>query len=293
MPKTTIIIPTINDSIQDFKRLFEIWRQVKNLDNVVFNFSQCNFLRPNALAFLGGVARVIQEHNGSIEFDWETLSNDWVKTTLCQNGFAQKFGHHAPGWNGHSIPYREDTHRNPNSIMDYLEDYWIGKGWVHVSERLKDAIVGNVWEIYNNAFEHGESSIGIFSCGQHFRHHNELTLAVIDFGIGIPNKVKQFFRDFPQADLITSAGYLSWAFDDGNTTKIDEPGGLGLNLLREFIQLNNGKLEIYSNDGYAIIGKDGAHFYNNDISFEGTIAYITLRCNETHYCFKDEVQHLS
>jgi hypothetical protein len=62
--------------------------------------------------------------------------------------------------------------------------YWIGKGWVHVSDRLRDAIVGRMWEIYNNAFEHSGTPIGGYSCGQYFKTHNNLILSVVDFGQG-------------------------------------------------------------------------------------------------------------
>lgn len=290
MISTTVLIPTINDGPEDYVLLFDIWNEVKRYNNITFQFSNCKFLRPNAVAFLGGLARLIENRNGKVLFDWTTLTEEWLFTNLCQNGFAKAFGHISPSWEGNSIPYREDRNRNPNGIMDYLEHYWIGKGWVHVSSLLSDAIVGKVWEIYNNSFEHSETNIGIYSCGQHFKHHNELTLSVVDFGIGIPVKVRKFLRTDDRTKLLTSAGCLKWAFQQGNTTKIDEPGGLGLDLLREFIYLNKGKLEIYSNDGYVIIDRDGEKYINTGIPFEGTVVNITLRCNEEHYCFKNEIK---
>ncbi|MCP4701009.1 MAG: HAMP domain-containing histidine kinase [Gammaproteobacteria bacterium] len=66
--------------------------------------------------------------------------------------------------------------------------------------------------------------------------------------------------------------------------------GLGLDLLKEFIQLNQGKLEIYSNDGYAIVDKDGERFMNCDISFKGTVVHITLHCDENLYQFCNEAK---
>lgn len=174
--------------------------------------------------------------------------------------------------------------------MDYLENFWIGKGWVHVSSRLMNAIVGHMWEIYNNAFEHSGSEIGVFSCGQHFPHQNELILSVVDFGQGIPAKVRNFLSRDPRAEKLTAAGCLNWAFQRGTTTKPREkgPGGLGLDLLKEFIRLNHGKLELYSNEGYGVIDSAGEHFRNLSVSFEGTVFHITLRCDETLYRFADE-----
>jgi len=289
MAPQIIYIPTLNDGEDDFRQLFEIWSQTNDyFEDVLFDLSRCKFLRPNAVAFLGGLARLIESRVGTVVFDWTTLRNDWVKNTLSQNGFAGSFGSFSSGWSGHSIPYREDRFRDANSIVDYLENYWLGRGWVHVSPRLRDAIIGHVWEIYNNAFEHSGSEIGVFSCGQHFYTQNELILSVVDFGQGIPAKVRTFLSSDPRADQLTAAGCLRWAFQRGSTTKADEPGGLGLDLLKEFVRINQGKLEVYSNEGYAMINKDGEQYENTDISFEGTVVHITLRCDEKLYRFRDE-----
>jgi len=285
----TVSIPTLNDSTADFDQLFSLWSQANDyFENIRFDFSNCNFLRPNAVAFLGGLARLIESRLGTAAFDWDTLA-DKVMTNLRQNGFAGTFGHPSPGWTGNSIPYREDTSRDVNGIMDYLEIYWLGRGWINVSQRLRDAIVGHMWEIYNNAFEHSGSEIGVFSCGQHFPTYDELVLSVVDFGQGIPAKVRNFLSSDPRAEQLTAAGCLCWAFQRGTTTKPrEEPGGLGLDLLKEFVRINQGKLEVYSNEGYALIDKDGERFTNRTTSFEGTVFHITLRCDENLYRFADE-----
>jgi len=89
VPQKIIYIPRINDSPADFAELFQIWDEVNDdFENVKFDFSQCNFLRPNAVAFLGGLARLIESRMGTAVFDWDTLKNAAVMTNLSQNGFA-------------------------------------------------------------------------------------------------------------------------------------------------------------------------------------------------------------
>lgn len=293
MTQTVIHIPRINDGPLDFATLFHIWNQVNDYNqDVRFDFSRCGFLRPNAVAFLGGVARMVESRMGSVRFDWSSFTDNWVMTNLCQNGFAGKFGSLSSGWDGNSIPYREDHSLDMNGIMDYLSDNWIGKGWVHVSERLRDAIVGRMWEIYNNAFEHSGTQIGVFTCGQYFKTHNDLILSVVDFGRGIPANVRSFLRQYADEETVstlTGATCLRWAFERGNSTCMgDVARGLGLDLLKEFVRKNLGKLEVYSNDGYAIVDKDGERYENRGISFEGTVVHITLRCDEALYRFSDE-----
>jgi hypothetical protein len=295
MAQKVIRIPTLNDMPHDFARLFGIWNEANDyFEDIRFDFSQCRFLRPNAVAFLGGLARLVESRFGSVTFDWGTLHDSAVMTNLCQNGFAGTFAYPSSGWDGNSIPYREDKSLDMNEIMDYLTYNWIGKGWVQVSDRLRDAIAGRMWEIYSNAFEHSGTEVGVFSCGQHYWRQNDLILSAVDFGRGIPSNVRSFLRQHVDEALVSKlsgAACLKWAFERGNSTCTGGVArGLGLDLLKEFVRLNQGKLEIYSNDGYAIVDKDGERFENRDLAFEGTVVHITLRCDENLYRFRDETE---
>jgi len=288
-----IRVPTINDSHQDFEQLFSFWSRTNGyFEEVVFDFSGCFFLRPNAVAFLGGLARLIKSRMGTAVFDWSTLRNKAVMMNLRQNGFAGVFGDPTPRWSGNSIPYREDGTLEQDGIMDYLTLYWLGRGWVQVSLRLRNAIAGRMWEIYNNAFEHAGSQIGVFSCGQYFQHRNELVLSVIDFGQGIAANVRNYLSIDPRAAQLSSAACLQWAFQRGTTTRPNgTPRGVGLDLLKEFIGVNHGKLEVYSNEGYGLVDQTGERFESGSVLFEGTAFQITLRCDENYYQFANEASN--
>jgi hypothetical protein len=281
-------VPTINDEQHDFDRLFSLWDQANDDSlEVAFDFSYCGFLRQNAVAFIGGLARLIESRGGRATFRWDTLQQK-IFTNLAQNGFLYAFGNSSGPWNGNSIPFREDRLQD-NAVAEYLKTQWLGREWMNISDRLRDSIVGNVWEIYTNAFEHGNSDIGVFSCGQHYPGLHELKLTVVDFGVGIPANVRWHFQHDSAAQNFSDANCLRWAFRSGNTTKPEGIGrGVGLDLLRDFIQLNNGKLEIFSHNGYTLI-EGSSDIVNNRASFfQGTLANITLKCDESSYHFSDE-----
>jgi hypothetical protein len=80
-------------------------------------------------------------------------------------------------------------------LIHYLKMKWIGRGWVQVSPLLRDVIVGTVWEVYANAFEHSQSEIGVLSCGQHYPKLDLLKLTVLDFSVGIPFNVREFKKN--------------------------------------------------------------------------------------------------
>lgn len=283
-------VPTINDDLSDFDKLFALWNQANDdfLD-VTFDFSHCWFLRHNAVAFLGGLARSINARSGIATINWASMKDD-IRTNLEKSGFSTTFGRGGSFLTGNTIPYREDSTFDKTKIIEYLKIYWLGRGWVSISNLLRDAIVGTVLEIYINAFEHSESPIGIFSCGQHYPNLHVLKLSVVDFGVGIPSNVRFFFKDNPHVETLNSAACVKWAFQRGTTTKPNGTSrGMGLDLLKEFVKINKGRLEIFSHEGYALIDETQETFVNRETFFEGTLINITFRCDESYYQFASEI----
>ncbi|WP_206757973.1 hypothetical protein [Cylindrospermum sp. FACHB-282] len=241
----------------------------------------------NGVAFLGGLVHLIKAHGGHVTFDWETLPQK-IRINLAQNGFLSNFGDNWQPWQGNSIPYRCDLQHDPKAITNYLRYNWLGKGWVNISSGLRDAITEQVLEIYLNAFEHSQSAIGVFSCGQHYPKAGVLQLTVIDFGIGIPTNV----RSLPQNSTKTTTQAIEWAFLPGTSTRQNCVGGTGLNLLKDFVMKNHGNFMIYSNDGYAIIDDNGIRYENKSTNFSGTLVNISFRCDESYYCLASEVPQI-
>lgn len=284
-----LCLDTISDRPGHFDKLFKICYEVAQLPedclDITINFNYCEFIGHSGVAFLGGLVHLIQSRGGRVNFDWNSLQPS-IRMNLAQNGFLYYFGNGSSPWDGNSIPYRSDQQYDPTALGDYLRYKWLGKGWVNISSGLQEAITGQVSEIYLNAFDHSQSQIGVFSCGQHYPKLGMLHLTVIDFGIGIPTSV----RSLPQNAPFTTKEALSWAFESGNTTKQSGISrGLGLNLLQDFVSKNHGNLMIFSNDGYVTIGDNGVIYKNKDINFSGTLVNIALRCDEQYYCLASEV----
>lgn len=264
MTQRTVSVPTIGDKPEDFDRLFGLWQQVNgDFLDVRFEFMGCKALRHNAIAFLGGLARLIEQRSGRYDFAWNTMSQK-VHDSLLRTGFIDVFETPTDHDVGHAIPYREDRTPDPGGIIRYLKSMWIGRDLVHVSPLLQDAMAGTVWEIYANALEHGHSAVGIITCGQHYPRQKRLSLTVVDFGVGIPSNVRMFEHE----PALPAKAALLWAFKRGNTTKANGIGrGLGLDLLKDFVRVNQGRLEVFSHEGYAVIDKDQETYHNRDILF--------------------------
>lgn len=288
-----INIPTLNDTKSDFLTLFDIAQQCESLvpgDEVSLDFSKCKFLRPNAIVFLGGLTKVLKGKNIQVIFLLNTFKEK-VLEILKRNGFAEAFEFDKRIELGQAIPYREDIENNSESITNYLSDSWLKYNWIHISDKLKNRIVSRLWEIYNNVFEHSKSSVGAISCGQYLPKKKELLLSVVDFGIGIPQSVKNFIITKGNEPTNADSYYLQLAFRPGFTSLFDNniPRGMGLGILKDFIDKNEGKLEIYSNNSYALSEKDNESFSDNHKGFQGTIVHVTLKCDEGYYKLISEV----
>jgi hypothetical protein len=145
-------------------------------------------------------------------------------------------------------------------------------------------------EIYLNAFDHGQSPIGVFSCGQHFPKNHELNLTIVDFGVGIPSNVRLFKAGSIEPEELSAAKCMEWAFQRGTSTK---PGGrgIGLDLIQDFVRLNKGRLEMFSHEGYVVIEDGKISFAERKSFFEGTLVNISLRCDESYYCLASELNN--
>lgn len=280
-----IAVPRINDSVFDFGRLAEIQESVKQAKkNIVFTFNNCDFLRPNAVAFLGGVAREHQLSGYKVTFDWNSIKAD-VMANLCQNGFAGYFNYETQKWDGNSIPYYE-VYANESlthNVYLYLKDKWLGK--TKTPNEQVNEIVSSVLEVYMNALEHGTSSSKIvFTCGQYFPNIKELILAVVDFGEGFATPIRRFCKvqGWETAEKLNDASCIRLALREGFSS-CGQGRGLGLNLLADFVLANEGTLEIYSSSGRAIINKyslpnQPSSFKTMQFTIDGTIVYIRLKC---------------
>ncbi len=144
----------------------------------------------------------------------------------------------------------------------------------------------SVFEIFSNAVMHSRTELGIFSCGQYFPTRHRLNFSVADLGIGFRQNVKENTG----LDL-TAEKAIDWATRGRNTTRQGPiPGGLGLKLLREFISLNGGRIQIVSDTGYWEQEKDHTSTARFSLPFPGTVVGIEINTSDTQsYVLSSEV----
>lgn len=194
---------------------------------------------------LGAILHHLANRNNSI-----ILNNmaPKVRRILARNGFLSHYGRDAiPDRWGTTIFFNRFDVEDFRFFDNYLETEFIHHPELpQMSPALLEEFRRSLFEIFNNSVPHSQSQMGVFSCGQFFPAIHRLNFCLTDLGVGIHKNVCSHLKQ----DLGPEES-IEWATQGYNTTKRGNiPGGLGLKLLREFIDLNEGSIQIVSEAGY-------------------------------------------
>lgn len=180
------------------------------------------------------------------------------------------------------IPYKEFKANDNDVFKKYIKEQLIDKQRFPLhTEMVEKKIIESVYEVYANAITHSNSN-SVVCCGEYEELPKILHFTIVDCGTTIPNNVNAYLKDSGK-DLLDACDSIKWAFVDGNTTKPkeQEPGGLGLGILKEFISLNNGSLDLISGKGYvSLIGSDMRSKELID-TFPGTIINMNINFDDS------------
>lgn len=247
-------------------------------DEIFLDFSGVDFFASNQFAALGCILDTYRIGHPESKI-YITYLGKKLKKTIQKNGFYIHFGFEKlPDTYNTVIPY---TIFNIEQISEF-EKYIIlrifdRRDIPKMSEMVKSKIIDNILEIFNNVKEH-TCSEKIYTCGQYFPKSSFLYLTIVDSGETIPYNVNRYHYNL---GIIPPANPLEWAMKAGNTTRTAKtPGGLGLSLLQDFIELNEGKLYIVSgNETYEKTGNSNRHKYM-EAPFPGTIVTVAFNLSD-------------
>lgn len=214
--------------------------------------------------------------------------NPDVERILSKNGFLSHYGRKKIPDNWATTVVYQHFDAGDNR---YFREY-VGNEFIHRSEipKMSPGLLKkfrkNINEIFDNAKIHSETQLGVFSCGQFFPKKNRLDFTVADLGVGMHRKVCDHIRSD-----ISPEQAISWATKERNTTKVDKiPGGLGLKLLREFIDLNGGRIQIASDAGYWQRKNRKTNISALPQRFPGTVVSVEINtADDSSYKLSSEV----
>jgi len=281
MNKLTIHkITTIDEVINIYKSFLSLNIE----DKIIFDFKDSKFIYSNYTSFLGALI------DNCKQFDIILPDKEKVLTVLQKNNFFPSYtdvarlndtSNSVIAFDRFAI---EDTAKQNNFFESLLDNKLLkSKGLTNVSDKVLNEVSKNIIELFDNSREHSNSKV-IYIAGQFFPQKHKLDFTIVDTGIGIKTNVNNFLdEDY------SSSKAINWAMQKRNTTRVDEPGGLGLGLLKELIIKTSGKLEVISNSGYYFIKNKVEDYKEIDIDFKGTLINIEFNITDTKYYLKEEI----
>ncbi|HJI14408.1 MAG TPA: ATP-binding protein [Akkermansia muciniphila] len=279
---------TIRSNYSGFNAIADVAVKTKDawLDSIKLDLSSCSFFEANMAAPLYTVISRLRDDLNDV-----SISNmpDGVCTILRKNKFLSVFNQtELADTNQTTLPFKIFKLTAGDQFNDYLNTYMQGRGLPTMSGALTKRFRQSLFEIFLNATFHSQSESGIFVCGQFYPNKHRLDFTIADAGVGIWENVRQY-RKMPNLD---SCQAIQWAMIEGNTTKTgNQPGGLGLKLIKDFIQMNGGKIQIVSRFGYYAFSAISESIQKMDNDFPGTCVNIEINTEDTSsYCLKSELK---
>lgn len=282
-----MFLKDIRSDYEGFSQLIHIFSEMKKTvaQNIEIEMKDVHWFEANMCAPLGAILYKVSRKLNTVIL--ANISSD-VEKILSKNGFLSNYGHETkPDTYRTTIEYKRFEPKDDRYFSSYIEKHLIGKGIPAMSTGLLKKFRESIFEIFSNSVIHSDTKLGIFSCGQYFPKNYRLDFSIADLGMGIQHNVKQ-----KKGLDYTAEQAIKWALEGKNTTKTGSiPGGLGLKLLREFIELNRGRIQIVSDKGYWEFSGGKVSTNNFSEPFPGTVVNIEINTSDTSsYCLTSEIK---
>lgn len=273
----------IENDFRSFQRLIDLYENNKNIEFSQIVVSISKWFAANQSAVLGAILDELQKDVNEINFD---RIDPNIKVILQKNGFLDFYGYSSVyDNNSTTIPYKKLEPTDNLYFTKFLEENLLDRSELpSMSEMVRYKITETISELFVNAQLHS-STDNIYTCGQFFPKSDEILFTLVDTGIGIKEKVNSRF-----GSNLSAIEAINWALIDKHTTKEDITGGIGLTLLKEFITLNKGKMQIISNDGFYELDKDVEKKQQFNGEFPGTIVNLLFKTDDNNsYILENEI----
>ena len=276
-------IVNINNTFDSYQRLIDFYKEHKDTNFSTIHIGLYRWFAANMCATLGGILDLFSDNINTIKFDYIDSN---IERILLKNDFLSYFGYARIADSHHTtIRFLKLKLTDGKYFNSYVVDELIGRAELpKMSDLVKEKITETIYEIFVNAQIHSDSK-HIYTGGQFFPREDKIEFTIVDTGIGFKRKVNNRF-----GSNLSSIQAIKWATKDKHTTKIGVTGGIGLALLKEFIEKNGGKMQIISDDGFYQFDRQGEKMQLFKGSFPGTIVNLQFRTNDNNsYMFKGEL----
>lgn len=274
----------IDTSFESYQQLINLYNENKDRQFETIEISFQQWFAANLSSALGGVMDKLLGDLNMIRFN--DISPN-ILTIIQKNDFLSHFGYQrVTDINNTTIRYLKLKPSDGRYFHRYVLKELLDRPELStISSALKRKIAESIYEIFVNAQIHSESDF-IYTCGQFYPTNHTIEFTITDTGVGFRKRINSRFEK-----KLSSVQAIEWAMKDGHSTKQGISGGIGLAILKEFVILNKGKIQIISNDGFYQLDPNGVQTRLFSGSFPGTIINMEFKTdNVTSYSLVSETE---
>ncbi|MBL4828982.1 MAG: hypothetical protein JKY55_03705 [Aliivibrio sp.] len=187
---------------------------------------------------------------------------------------------------GTVIPVKYFSLDDPKEFSKYTVNGFENKNLPQMSKSLKNKFFEALDEIYSNASYWSKSTQGVYVSGQFFPKEKHLDYSIVDLGRGFGMTLYE-----EKGVTLPDEKAIDWAMKDNNTTKtLNIPGGIGLKIIRDFIEINGGKLQVVSHGGFWSFSSTGVIKKKLPYKIPGTVVNLVIDTSDTRrYHLREEI----
>lgn len=234
-------------------------------DEIILNFAETKVFESNLFSILGCLIANWEKRKNKVRLlnIQESISNLFYTKKLVRGG-TRKFL-----WK-HLIKCQYFGSSDEEVLLEYLETkIFPERPGIILNQQLKMAIQLCVAEVFRNAFVHGVCR-EVFIAHYFSVYNQKLFVSIVCKG----KSIKDTIKDKEYGRNGTSA--IEWAVKSETSSKTKQ-NGMGLFTIRQFIEQNQGKIQILSDNGVWKQVKHRVFSKMTEKAFPGTV--VTLEFN--------------
>lgn len=244
---------------------------------IIFDSSNVSFIYPIGIITLAGLGMYLAKYRQK-NIQIKLPKDVEVKNYLIETKFMELAGikdiklEESIAHNGSLMLPLKQLFRTDGYSCDKLLSL-INKG-VEMSPSVRSNLFESIMEMQANVMEHSETKDGYFMIGQSYPETKRVRVSILDLGIGIKTHLMRSGLKFEQNN---DSFIIVKAFEEGISGTGDTGRGIGLSVLKEFIDKCEGSLVVISNKGFFIrAGKKIVIQRDLSFDFPGTLIDITV-----------------
>jgi anti-sigma regulatory factor (Ser/Thr protein kinase) len=217
-------------------------REVRSISKstILFDLRQTTELSSIFVCFICGLVDLAREFENEVEFKLPSHRKT-ADTLRAIKKIVPKAGRPALMLAERMCQLRKITSNNSGPIQEIVE---LTGARLGMSQDLKDDAQLLLNELLTNAIDHGRSEC--YVCAGTWGKSEFVHFTVLDFGVGIPAKLRSMFP-FLESDFSA----VSTLLEKGLTTRIGREGGKGYKFVQDIMRRTRGRFSIYSGDAKA------------------------------------------